>query len=428
MRRADVDSAAAGSDWYAMLSLVDIRTRIAAGTLTPAAAVQLSREAIAAREPTVGALAALAADAAIPAEGPFAGIALGVKDIIDTADLPTQMGSPVYAGWCPRADAAVVSRLRALGACVLAKTTTSPFASIDPTETRNPNAPGHTPGGSSAGSAAAVAAGMLPLALGTQTGGSVIRPASFCGCAAIKPSFRLLPTVGVKTFSWALDTLGLFGAGVRDLSYALAHLAGRPEIDGAAVPDAPRIGLVLQDFAGPAEPEAQAALEAARRAAERAGARVSAVALPDPLPEAWALHRVIQDYEGRQALAWEIAAHRPLLPAKMGRQLDAAEAITAAEYDAARRCAHRSRRALKDLFGDFDALLTFSAAGPAPAGLGSTGDPRYNRLWTLMGVPCVSVPVPGDGLPVGAQVIARFGDDGRALAVARLIEGALARG
>ncbi len=428
MRAAGVDSGGSGSDWYAMLSLVDIRSRIAAGTLTPEGAVRLSREAVAAREPAVGALVSVAQDPVISVEGPFAGIAVGVKDIIDTADLPTQMGSPIYAGWRPRGDAAVVSRLRALGACVLAKTTTSPFAGIDPTGTRNPHDPGHTPGGSSAGSAAAVGAGMLPLALGTQTGGSVIRPASFCGCAAIKPSFRLLPTVGVKTFSWALDTVGLFGAGVRDVAYALAHLAGRPEIDGAASPDAPRIGLVLQDFAGAAEPEAQRALEAARRAAERAGARVSEVALPAPLPEAWALHGVIQDYEARQALAWEIAAHRAELPEKVGRQLDAAAAIPAAEYDAARRCAHRSRRVLKDLFGDFDALLTFSAAGPAPAGLGSTGDPRYNRLWTLMGVPCVNVPVPGDGLPVGAQVIARFGDDGRALAVARRIEAALARG
>ena len=410
-----------------MLSLVDLRARIASGTLTPEGAVGLCREAIAARESAIGAFVTLAEGAAVARTGPFAGLAVGVKDIIDTADMPTQMGSPLYAGWRPRADAAVVARLRALGATVLAKTTTSPFASMDPTATRNPHAPGRTPGGSSAGSAAAVGAGMLPLALGTQTGGSVIRPASFCGCAAIKPSFRLLPTVGVKTFSWALDTVGLFAAGTRDLADALAHLAGRPEIDGATV-DNPRIGLVRQDFAGAAEPEAEAALEAARRAAEGAGARVSDLVLPSSLSEAWACHPVIQDYEARQAYGWEIAHHRAAMPAGMGRQLDAAAALTAADYDAARRGAHHARRALKALFSEHDALLTFSAPGPAPEGFGSTGDPRFNRLWTLMGVPCVNVPVPGDRLPVGVQVIARFGDDGRALAVARLIEAALARG
>ena len=409
-----------------MLSLVDIRSRIAAGRLSPDGAIALCREAIALREPAVGALASLRGHGAVPGHGPLAGIAVGIKDIIDTADMPTQMGSPLYAGWQPRADAAVVTRLRTLGAVPLAKTTTSPFASSDPTGTRNPHDAGRTPGGSSAGSAAAVGAGMLPLALGTQTAGSVIRPASFCGCAAIKPSFRLLPTVGVKTFSWALDTLGLFAAGTRDLAHALALLAGRPEIEDAALA-APRIGLVLQDFAGEAEPEAHAALDAARRAAERAGAEVRDLVLPAPLPEAWARQRTIQDYEAAQALGWEYANHRAALSEQLGQHLDAAQSIPAAEYDAARRAAHHSRRALKDLFSDFDALLTFSAPGPAPRGLASTGDPRFNRLWTLMGVPCVNVPVPGGPLPVGVQVIARFGDDGRALAAARLIEEALAR-
>ena len=410
-----------------MLSLVDIRSRIEAGQLTPAGAIELCREAITAREPEVGALASLRGRGAVPEAGPLAGIAVGVKDIIDTADMPTQMGSPIYAGWQPRADAAVVARLRRLGAVPLAKTTTSPFASADPTATRNPHDPGRTPGGSSAGSAAAVGAGMLPLALGTQTAGSVIRPASFCGCAAIKPSFRLLPTVGVKTFSWALDTLGLFAAGTRDLAHGLALLANRPEIDGVAVA-APRIGLVRQDFAGEAEPEARAALDAARRAAERAGARITEIALPEPIPEAWARQRVIQDYEAAQALGWEYANHRAALSEQLGQHLDGAQGLSAAEYDAARRAAHHARRALKGLFSDFDALLTYSAPGHAPQGLASTGDPRFNRLWTLMGVPCVNVPVPGGPLPVGVQVIARFGDDGRALAVARLVEGALARG
>ena len=409
-----------------MLSLLDLRTRITTGTLDPAGAVRLSQEAIAQRDPGIGAIVCRHPDPVILRDGPLAGIAVGVKDIIDTADLPTGMGSPIYAGWQPKADAAIVARLRALGAVPLAKTTTSPFASHDPTATVNPRDIRHTPGGSSAGSAAAVAAGLVPLALGTQTGGSVIRPAAFCGVAAIKPSFRLLPMVGVKTFSWALDTLGLFGAGIRDIACALSLIADRPGLDLGEVPDAPRIGLCLQDFAGPADPDAVAALQRAARALEAAGARVGDLTLPAPLPEAWASHPTIQDYEARQALAWEYTHHRAELSPELGEQLDAAQALDAAAYDAARRNAHRARRALKDLFGAYDAILTVSAPGPAPAGLGTTGDARYNRLWTLMGVPCVTVPVPGDGLPLGVQVIARFGDDGRALAVARMIEGALA--
>ena len=408
-----------------MLSLIDIRARIASGHLTPAGAIDLCRRAISAREPTVGAIVTMSEAPAVPEAGPLAGIAVGVKDIIDTADLPTQMGSAIYAGWRPKGDAAIVARLRALGAVPLAKTTTTAFASLDPTGTRNPHDPGHTPGGSSAGSAAAVGAGMLPLALGTQTGGSVIRPASFCGCAAIKPSFRLIPTVGVKTYSWALDTLGLFAAGVPDLAYALAAITGREGIESAEIPVGPRIALVRLDCAAAPEPEAELALERARAAAESAGAHVADLSLPPELAVAWERHRTIQDFEGRQALAWEQTAHRDLMAPLVGEHLDAAADITPAAYDDARRHAHRARRVLKALFADFDAILTYSAPGPAPATLASTGDARFNRLWTLMGVPCVNVPVPGHRLPVGVQVVGRFGDDGRTLAVARLLEDAL---
>ena len=408
-----------------MLSLLDLRARIAAGTLTPAGAIDLCRAAIAAREPALRAFVTLDAAPTIAETGPLAGIAVGVKDIIDSAGLPTQMGSPIYQGWHPRGDAAVVARLKRLGAVALAKTTTTAFASSDPTETVNPHDPGHTPGGSSAGSAAAVGAGMLPLALGTQTAGSVIRPASYCGCAAVKPSFRLIPTVGVKTYSWALDTVGLFAAGVADVAHALALVTDRPQIEGAETGSAPRIGLVRQDFAEAPEPEAEAALARARQAAERAGAQVTDLALPPELAEAWERHRIIQNYEGRLALAWEYDTQAEALPPLVRAHLDAGAAIAPAAYDDARRHAHRARRVLKDLFANYDAILTFSAPGPAPATLAATGDPRFNQLWTLMGVPCVNVPVPGDRLPIGVQVIGRFGDDGRALAVARMLEDAL---
>ncbi|MCJ2067113.1 amidase [Methylobacterium sp. J-088] len=408
-----------------MLSLLDLRARIAAGTLTPTGAIDLCRAAISAREPTLRAFVTLDAAPTIAETGPLAGIAVGVKDIIDSAGLPTQMGSPIYQSWHPRGDAAVVARLKRLSAVALAKTTTTAFASSDPTETVNPHDPGHTPGGSSAGSAAAVGAGMLPLALGTQTAGSVIRPASYCGCAAVKPSFRLIPTVGVKTYSWALDTVGLFAAGVADVAHALALVTGRPQIEGAETGSAPRIGLVRQDFAEAPEPEAETALARARLAAERAGAQVTDLMLPPELAEAWERHRIIQNYEGRLALAWEYDTQAEALPPLVRAHLDSGAAIAPAAYDDARRHAHRARRVLKDLFANYDAILTFSAPGPAPATLAATGDPRFNQLWTLMGVPCVNVPVPGDRLPIGVQVIGRFGDDGRALAVARMLEDAL---
>ena len=198
-----------------MISLAELQSRIDSGDLSPEAAIAQSCEAIDAHEKTIGAFVCRASNIRAPDKGPLRGIAVGVKDIIDTADLPTEMGSTIYKGWRPRADAPVVMMLKQAGATVVGKTTTTGFASRDPTATLNPRNPAHTPGGSSSGSAAAVAAGMIPLALGTQTGGSVIRPASFCGVAAIKPSFRLLPTVGVKCFSWTLDTVGLFAAGVR---------------------------------------------------------------------------------------------------------------------------------------------------------------------------------------------------------------------
>ncbi len=412
-----------------MLSLLDLCARIDAGQLTPEGAVGLVREAIAAREPEVGALVCVDPAPVVPAKGPLAGIAIGIKDIIDTADLPTRMGSVIYDGWRPRADAPVVARLKTLGAVPLAKTTTTPFAFLDPTATRNPHNPGHTPGGSSAGSAAAVAAGMLPLALGTQTGGSIIRPAAFCGVVGVKPSFRLLPTVGVKCYSWALDTLGLFTAGVADAAHALALLADRPSIARVEEAGAPRIGILRQDFCAAPEPEAEAALARAARAAERAGAAIRDITLPAPLGEALAAHGTIQDYEARQALAWEYATRRDALPPRLRAALDEAQTIETASYDAARRTAHHARRGLKDVFseGGFDVLLTYSAPGAAPAGLDHTGDSRFNRLWTLMGVPCVTLPVDrtSAGLPVGVQVIARFGDDGRALAAAGLIERAL---
>src|SRR5450631_2414648 len=263
-----------------MMSLAELQRRIDSGDLSADAAITQSLEAIGAHEKTIGAFVCRADTVRAASAGPLRGIAVGIKDIIDTADFPTQMGSAIYRGWQPRADAAVVAALKQAGASIVGKTTTTAFASLDPTATLNPRNHGHTPGGSSLGSAAAVAAGMIPLALGTQTGGSVIRPASFCGVAAIKPSYRLLPTVGIKCFSWTLDTVGLFAAGVTDLAHGLSAMTNRHELLPHAEVRVPRIGLVTQEFAGAPDAAGAEALQIAVGAAERAGASVRALALP----------------------------------------------------------------------------------------------------------------------------------------------------
>src|SRR3982075_2045600 len=281
-----------------MISLAELQRRIDSGALSPEAAITQSLEAIGAHDKTIGAFVCRAETVRAASAGPLRGIAVAIKDIIDTSDLPTEMGSPIYKGWQPRADAPVVAMLRRAGAPIVGKTTTTAFAALDPTATLNPRNPNHTPGGSSSGSAAAVAAGMIPLALGTQTGGSVIRPASFCGVAAIKPSFRLLPTVGVKCYSWTLDTVGLFAAAVKDLGCGLAAMTNRHELLPGAAIGTQRIGVVTQDFAGTPEATGGEALRIATLAAERAGASVRALGLPEILAGAWRVHLAVQVFGG----------------------------------------------------------------------------------------------------------------------------------
>jgi Asp-tRNA(Asn)/Glu-tRNA(Gln) amidotransferase A subunit family amidase len=411
-----------------MISLAELQRRIRSGELSADAAIAQQCEAIDAHEKSIGAFVCRAENLRAANAGPLRGIAVGIKDIIDTSDLPTEMGSPIYKGWRPRADAAVVMMLRQAGATIAGKTTTTAFASRDPTATLNPRNPAHTPGGSSAGSAAAVAAGMIPLAVGTQTAGSVIRPASFCGVAAIKPSFRLLPTVGVKCYSWTLDTVGLFAAGVNDLALGLSAIANRPELVPASI-ETPRIGVVTQDFAGAPETASVEALQIAAAAAECAGASVRTLALPEISADAWRAQDTVQEFEAHHALAWEYRTQYDAMAPLVRAKLDETRGIPAADYDEARRIANRCRKALASVFDDVDVLMTFSAPGVAPKGLASTGDARFNRLWTLMGVPCVNIPatIAEGGLPVGVQVIARFGNDARALAAARFVEQALAR-
>jgi Asp-tRNA(Asn)/Glu-tRNA(Gln) amidotransferase A subunit family amidase len=415
-----------------VISAIALQARLSKGELTPEAAIRQSLAAIELADSEIRAFVSLNAEGALRAgarrSGPLSGVTIGVKDIIDTADMPTAMGSPIYAGWRPKADAALVMLARKAGASIVGKTATTAFAHADPPDTRNPHDHTHTAGGSSSGSAAAVGAGMVPLALGTQTGGSMIRPASYCGVAAIKPSFRLLPTAGIKCYSISLDTAGIFAATVADAAFALAALTGR-DFSAPECRKPLRIGVTRQAYAGPPEAASEAALRAAVEALAADGARVIERDDPPEFATAWRLHPVIGDGEALRSLAWEWDTHRELIPPKLSQALSAAESVGPAEFDEARRAGKRARVAGREFFRDIDAAITFSSPGAAPKGLDSTGDPKFNRLWTLLGVPCVNVPGNHDdrGLPVGVQVVAPFGRDDVALGVATLLEGALRR-
>jgi Asp-tRNA(Asn)/Glu-tRNA(Gln) amidotransferase A subunit family amidase len=418
-----------------MLHALALARRIEAGDLSPRAVVELCAEAIAARESEIGAFAALdlkaarrAAEQPELAQLPLRGLAVGIKDIFDTAAFPTAYGSAIYAGHQPKTDAAMVMLVRRAGGIVAGKTVTTEFASRQPAATRNPRNPAHTPGGSSSGSAAAVAAGMLPLALGSQTGGSVIRPAAYCGVAGFKPSYRLLPTVGMKCFSWSLDTVGLFAAGVADVAFAAAAMTGRDlRVDGRP-PAAPVIAVMRTSRWHEASEAMQGAVERAARAAEKAGAKIKDLEEPAIFADALRAQPIIQGYEATRALAFEYDGYRDRLGPLLRRQLDDATAIDADAYDDARRTTRRARQSLIDLLADGEVFLTPSASGAAPHGLGWTGEPIFNRLWTLLGTPCINVPGLSDpaGLPLGVQIVARFGRDRFALSAAAFVEAAIA--
>jgi len=421
-----------------MLSALDLARRIEAGALTPAAVIDLCAKAIAAREAEVGAFTALDVDSTRRAAEtnadalaalPLRGLPVGIKDIFDTADFPTEYGSAIYQGYRPRADASVVALVRRAGGLIPGKTVTTEFAHQQPGKTCNPHNPAHTPGGSSSGSAAAVGAGMLPVALGTQTGGSVVRPAAYCGVAGFKPSYRLFPTVGMKCFSWTLDTVGVFAAGVADVAFAAGAISGRDlRVDGAQ-PATPRIALLRSSISAEASADMQAAVDTAARAAAAAGAEVEAMTLPPSLEAAWQAHPTIQDYEAWRAFAWEHDHQRDGLSAKLRDLLARGATITPGAYDAARRTTKQARGALAEIFARVDAILSPSAPGAAPVTLDSTGSPNFNRLWTLMGTPAVNVPGLADasGLPLGVQIVGRFGRDRATLEAALFVETALAR-
>ena len=411
-----------------MMSLAALVAARETGKAKPDQMVALARDATRRRDHEIKAFCHLTEDPEVPTEGPLAGVAIGVKDIFDTFDMPTAYGSKIYQGYRPKTDASVVALARRRGATIIGKTVTTEFAYFDAGPTVNPHDHAHTPGGSSSGSAAAVAAGMIPAAIGTQTGGSVIRPASFCGVAGYKPSYRLLPSTGMKHFAPSLDTVGLFAASITDVALFAHLLTGRPLNPEPVDPASTRIGIYFCGELESADPEMQAALERAAEAATAAGFELIAISEPEENARARKAHSTLQNYEAGMSCGPDLALYEDQMGEKLVATVKEGLAIPPSVYDDARRAAKRGRGATRKLFDEVDILLTPSAPGAAPRGLAFTGDPRFNKLWTLMGTPTVNIPFfkAKSGLPLGIQAVARFGQDLQLLSVARALEQAFA--
>jgi amidase len=417
-----------------LLSACAAARRIATGQLTAERLVRDCLERIAEREGEVGAWEYLDPDAALaearardasPALGPLHGVPVGVKDIVDTAAMPTAYGSPIWAGHRPDRDAACVALVRAAGGVVLGKTVTTEFAYFTAGRTANPREPGHTPGGSSSGSAAAVADHMVPVAFGTQTAGSIIRPAAFCGVVGYKPTFGTVSRSGVMPFAESLDTVGALARTVADAALLISVAAGRPDL---LVPEAggpvPRVGVHQTGNWELASAESRQAVGDAAGRLELAGAEVSEAILPAWFAELPGAQATVMAFEAARSFAPELREHDRRLSPKLRALLDEGARCSSKEYLDRLQLAEAGREALAVLFERHDLLLTPSAPGVAPRGLEATGDPVFNRTWTFLGTPCVHLPTgagPG-GLPVGAQLVGRRGDDARVLAMAAWAE------
>jgi Asp-tRNA(Asn)/Glu-tRNA(Gln) amidotransferase A subunit family amidase len=410
----------------------------------PAAADQYAAaclERAKAAEPVVKAFEYLPQDTS-RRPGPLSGIPVAIKDIIATADMPTTNGSRVYKDCVPTDDAWVVERLRNLGATIFGKTVSTEFAWRHPGPTTNPWNRNHTPGGSSSGSAAAVAAGIVPLALGTQTLGSVIRPAAFNGVVGLKPSFGAIPRVGVHPLSPSLDHVGVFARRVDDVAFALSLLGGNSDRDrhGRPVPafevsieqglqptSKPRLAIVRFAKWSKAESEQQQVFDAAIATLRAAGAVVEELAFSELDQSNWGAATTILASEGALIFESLIERYPDRTSESLKELVRAGKAINATDYLAAKALQDRLRTALTDDLSGFDAVLTLPAFGEAPLGLGYTGDAEYCAPWTLLGAPALSLPAGfgKHGLPLGIQIVGGYREDLRMLRVAKWIETAL---
>jgi amidase len=428
---------------YAELSAAAIVALIRSRKLSCVEVITYANKAIAEGDSSIRAFAAVAGRSAIErateldelrpeqiAKLPLFGVPVAIKDVFDTAQLPTAYGSPIYAGYQPRADAAMVTLLLAAGAIVVGKTKTTEFACMSPTDTRNPLDLERTPGGSSSGSAAAVAARMVPLATGTQTAGSIIRPASYCGIFGLKPSFGAAPLGGVLPTAVSLDTAGVFARSVEDLELALSAItaaptglasarASRPPAPRAQLEAPPRIGF-LRIAWDSIEDSSRVALERYLEHAVAAGAQIEEVELPVEFELLAEAQLTIQLVETAAALGAEADWHGEHVSLALRDYIAEGRAVAPERYQAARRLGDEQRWRWSERIEPFDAVLAPSTLGVPPLGLESTGDPLLCRPFTLLGGPALALPgaLSAEGLPVGMQLLGAPQSDRRVLAVA----------
>ncbi len=364
------------------LTAIEALSRIRAGTLTSEALVTSCLQRIEQREDTVGAWTFLSPEQALdaarnadndPSDQPLHGIPVAVKDIFDTVDMPTAYGSPIYEGYRPPSDASCVARMRAAGGLVLGKTVSTEFAFFEPGKTANPHNPAHTPGGSSSGSAAAVADFMAPLAFGTQTVGSILRPASYCGVVGYKPSFGLIDRTGIRPLADTFDTVGVFSRSVADAAYFVSILSRRPSLRlDSKLGTPPRIGLCRTHEWPAADEDAKTALETAARLAAGAGARIREITLPEPFPRLAEAQANVVDFEAANSAAYELAFHRDRVSKSFVARAEAGLACTVEQYDDALSVIATAQAGLDSAMDGVDVLLCPSAPGQAPEGLGAT--------------------------------------------------------
>ena len=368
------------------------------------------------------------------ATGPLHGVPVGIKDIFDTADMPTENGSVLYSGRTPSRDATAVSMLRAAGAVIMGKTVTTEFAYFSPGKTRNPHNPEHTPGGSSSGSAAAVAAGMVPLALGSQTNGSTIRPAAYCGVIGFKPTYGMISRQGILTLSRTLDHVGLFARTIEDIALLAEQLVGYDERDLDTRPRA-RIPFVAVAAEEPPLPPMFAFVktpywervdedtkEGFAELIEQLGEQVEEIELLPSAIDAWGLHRTIMEAEMAANLVREWDKGRDRLSEQLRVLLERGRSVRAIDYQRALSRIAPIHESFVELFEQrYDVILTPAATGAAPRGLSSTGDPVFCTLWTLCGMPAISLPLlqNASGLPLGVQLVGPRNGDARLLRTAR---------
>jgi len=422
------------------LSAAALVRLIDGGELTAEAVIRSCLERIAQREPVVRAWSHIAGEAALARAREvdsakkntlLKGVPFGIKDIFDTFDMPTTYGSRIYTGWRPANDASAAALPRATGGILLGKTVTTEFANRHPGPTTNPHNPNFSPGGSSSGSAAAVADFMVPLAIGTQTGGSVIRPAAYCGVVGFKPSFGLFPPAGMRTNTEALDTVGIMARAVDDVALFRAAMMAVPYAPPLTLETPPRLGLCRGPHWDDAEPEGRAVFEAAAERLCAAGASVGDTALPPECAGADEWQRTLGSFEGLRNHMPELYRHEALLSPRLREEKIAlGRKLTLDQFRAAWQGAEKARAAAQDWAAGFDAILTLAAPGQAPRGLDDTGSAVFNALWTQLYMPCLTLPAGDgpDGLPVGIQLAARRHADDRLLAAGLWVEERLGYG